>query len=51
MDLIVTKPELTMAAAVHKELDRSASTWVARLNATGWALNPNKWKWTLADYC
>jgi hypothetical protein len=40
-----------MAAAVHKELDRSASAWAAGLNATGGALNPDKCKWTLADYC
>jgi hypothetical protein len=32
-----------MAAAVHKELDRSA-------NATGGAPNPDKCKWTQADY-
>ncbi len=51
MDLIVTRPEHTTAAAVHKELDRSASAWVAGLNATGGALNPDKCKWTLADYC
>ncbi len=43
-DLIVIRPELTMAASVHKELDRSASTWVAGLNATGGALNPDKCK-------
>ncbi len=47
----MTRPKLTMAAAVHKELDRSASAWVAGLNTTGGALNPNKCKWTLADYC
>jgi hypothetical protein len=51
MNLIVTRPELTMAAAVLKELDRSASAWAAGLNATGGALNPDKCKWTLADYC
>jgi hypothetical protein len=53
MVLIVTRPKLTMAAAVHKELDRSASAWAAGLNATGGALklNPDKCKWTLADYC
>jgi hypothetical protein len=50
-DLIVTRPELTTAAAAHKELDRSASAWAAGLNATGRALNRNKCKWTLADYC
>jgi hypothetical protein len=50
-DLIVTRPELTTAAVVHKELDRSANTWVAGLNATGGALNPDKCEWTLADYC
>jgi hypothetical protein len=51
MDLIVTRSELTVAAAVHKELNRSARTWVAGLNATGGELNPDKCKWTLADYC
>jgi hypothetical protein len=50
-DLIVARPELTMAAAMHKELDRSVSAWAAELNATGKALNPDKCKWTLADYC
>jgi hypothetical protein len=51
MDLIVTRPKLTMAAAVHKELNRSASAWAAGLNAIGGALNLDKCKWTLADYC
>jgi hypothetical protein len=50
-DLIVTRPKLTMAAVVHKELGRSASAWAAGLNATGGALNPDKCKWKLADYC
>jgi hypothetical protein len=50
-DLIVTCPNLTTAAAVHEELERSASTWAAGLNSTGGALNPEKCKWTLADYC
>jgi hypothetical protein len=50
-DLIVTRPELTTAAAVHKELERSATAWAAGLNATGGALNPDKCKWALADYC
>jgi hypothetical protein len=50
-DLIVTHPNLTTAAAVHEELERSASTWAAGLNATGGDLNPEKCKWTLADYC
>jgi hypothetical protein len=50
-DLIVTRPNLTTAAAVHEELERSASAWAAGLNATGRALNPEKCKWTLADYC
>jgi hypothetical protein len=51
MDLIATRSELMMAAVVHKELDRSASAWAAGLNTTGGALNPDKCKWTLADYC
>ncbi len=50
-DLIVTCPNLTTAAAVPEELERSASAWAAGLNATGGALNPEKCKWTLADYC
>ncbi len=50
-DLIMTRPELTTAAVAHKELNRSASAWVAGLNTTGRALNPDKCKWTLADYC
>ncbi len=50
-DLIVTRPNLTTAAVVHEELERSASAWAAGLNATGRALNPEKCKWTLADYC
>jgi hypothetical protein len=50
-DLIVTRPKLMMAAVAHMEVDRSVSTWVAGLNATGGALNPDKCKWTLADYC
>jgi hypothetical protein len=49
-DLIVTCPNLTTAAGVHKELERSASAWSAGLNTTGGALNPEKCKWTLADY-
>jgi hypothetical protein len=49
-DLIVTHPNLTTAAAVHEELERSASAWADGLNATGGALNPDKCKWTLADY-
>jgi hypothetical protein len=49
-DLIVTRPNLTTAAAVHEELERSASAWAAGLNATSGALNPEKCKWTLADY-
>jgi hypothetical protein len=48
-DLIVTHLNLTTAAAVHKELESSASA-SARLNTTGGALNPEKCKWTLADY-
>ncbi len=36
-DLIVTRPVFMTAAAVHKELDRSA-------NATGGASNPDKCK-------
>ncbi len=36
---------------MHKELERSASACAAGLNATGGALNPEKCKWTLADYC
>ncbi len=47
----MTRPELTTAAAIHEELERSATAWVAGLNATGGALNPDKCKWTLADYC
>jgi hypothetical protein len=43
-DLIATRPNLTTAAAVHKELERSASAWAAGLNATGGALNPEKCK-------
>jgi hypothetical protein len=50
-DLIVTCPNLTTAAAVHKELERSARAWAEGLNATGGALNPDKCKWTLTDYC
>jgi hypothetical protein len=50
-DLIVTRPKLMTEAAVHKELNRSASAWAAGLNATGGTLNPDKYKWTLADYC
>ncbi len=49
-DLIVTRPNLTTAVMVHEELERSASAWAAGLNATGGALNPEKCKWTLADY-
>jgi hypothetical protein len=41
-NLIVTRPNLTTAAAVHEELERSASAWAAGLNATGGALNPEK---------
>jgi hypothetical protein len=39
-NLIVTRPNLTTAAAVHKKLEGSASAWAAGLNATGGALNP-----------
>jgi hypothetical protein len=49
-NLVITCPNLTTAAAVHKELERPARAWADGLNTTGGTLNPDKYKWTLADY-